>query len=196
MQRVPRLLVSMVVVGLVATVATAASYSAFSSATANPANSFAAGTVNVGDNDAGAAMLSLSAAVPGNSDTGCIQVSYTGSLDANLRLYATVSGALAPYLTLTVTRGTDSSPTFDSCSSFTSDATNYLGSGAGVIYSGLLSAFPADYATGIVDPPSGTPETWTTSEAHSYRFSISLNNDNAAQGLSATASFHWEGRNL
>jgi hypothetical protein len=185
----------MLAVGLVA-LATTASYSAFSRSTANPGNSFAAGTVTVSDNDAGAAMLSLSSAQPGNSDTSCIRVLYSGSLDATIRLYATVSGSLAPYLALTVTRGTDASPAFDSCSSFTADTTNYLGSGAGVIFSGLLSAFPTSYSAGIVDPLSGAPETWTTSEVHSYRVTISLNNDPAAQGLSATASFVWEARNL
>ena len=153
----------MLAVGLVA-VATTVSYSAFSRSTANPGNSFAAGTVTVSDNDAGAAMLSLSSAQPGNSDTSCIRVLYGGSLDATIRLYATVSGSLAPYLAVTVTRGTDASPAF--------------------------------YSAGIVDPLSGAPETWTTSEVHSYRFTISLNNDPAAQGLSATASFVWEARNL
>jgi hypothetical protein len=190
-----RLPVLMVVLGLVAA-ATTVSYSAFSQSTASPGNSFAAGTVAVSDNDVGAAMLSLSSAQPGNSDTSCIRVLYSGSLDATLGLYATVSGSLASYLTLTVTRGTDASPSFDSCNSFTADTTDYLGSGSGVIYSGLLSAFPTSYSAGIVDPLAATPETWTTSETHSYRFTVTLNNDPAAQGSSATASFIWEARNL
>jgi hypothetical protein len=111
-------------------------------------------------------------------------------------LYATVSGALAPYLTLTVTRGTDSAPSFSSCANFTADATDYIGQGAGVVYQGSLSGYPTDYASGIVDPKPATPETWTTGEAHSYRFNISLDNNLAAQGLSATAAFTWEARNL
>ena len=43
-----------------------------------------------------------------------------------------------------MTRGTDSSPSFASCANFTADSTNYIGSGAGVIYSGNLSAFWID----------------------------------------------------
>ena len=82
------------------------------------------------------------------------------------------------------------------CTNFTADSTNYIGSGAGVIYAGLLSAYPTTYGAGIVDPTSGSPETWTTSEAHSYEFVISLNNNAAAQGLSSTATFTWEARNL
>ena len=44
---------------------------------------------------------------PGNTDTGCIKVSYAGSLASEVRLYGTTSGTgLDAYLDLTVTRGT------------------------------------------------------------------------------------------
>lgn len=195
MPRSRKLLLTGLLVGLVAAVVGTA-FSAFSSTTDNSGNSFAAGTVLVSDNDSGTAMLSLSGAKPGDSDTSCIKLTYTGTLDSTVRLYASVSGALAPYLTLTVTRGTEAAPSFDSCASFTPDATSYIGSGAGVIYSGLLSAFPATYAAGLVDPLAASPETWSTSESHSYRFVVSLNNDEAAQALSGSASFTWEARNL
>lgn len=196
MARGPRLLVAALALGLVAGLSGGLSYAALARATANAGNRFAAGTVHLGDNDVDVAALSLSSATPGASDTGCIRVTYDGSLDAAVRLYATVSGALAPYLTLTVTRGTESTPAFDSCSSFSADPTDYVGAGPGVVFSGLLSAFASSYATGVVDPPSGAAETWTSGEVHSYRLSISLNDDTAAQGLSATATFVWEARNL
>jgi hypothetical protein len=188
-------LLSLIAFGLLG-ISTYVVYAAFSGTTANSSNSFAAGTVNISDNDSGSAMLSLSSAVPGSSDTACIKITYSGTLDANVRLYVTLTGTLAPYLTLTVTRGTDSAPSFDSCTNFTADATNYIGAGSGVIYSGLLSAFPSTYAAGLVDPVSGSPETWTQTESHSYKFVVTLNNDAAAQGLSSTASFTWEARNL
>lgn len=194
MSRSRRLALTLLLVGALGAVAGAATYAAFSSVSTNPGNSFSAGTVAIGDNDGGAAMLSLSSATPGSSDTSCIKVTYTGTLSSTVRLFGTVTGSLAPYLTLTVTRGTSSSG-FDSCAGFTADATNYVGAGAGVVYSGLLSAFPSSYAAGIVDPTSGTPESWTTSESHDYKLVISLNNDNAAQGLSSTAAFTWEARN-
>lgn len=170
-------------------------WSALFSATANPDSSFSTGTVDLSDNDAGASMLSLVNARPGDSDTGCIRVTYSGSLDATVRLHAAVSGSLAQYLDVTVTRGTDSSPSFDSCGSFAPDAANYTGAGPGVVYSGRLSAFPASYGAGIVDPVPGSPETWTASETHSYRVTVTLANDPAAQGLSASADFRWEARN-
>ena len=188
------LLSALVLAGLVA-VSGAATYSAFSSQTSNTGNSFAAGTVLITDNDLGTAMLALSNAKPGDNDTSCILLTYSGTLDSTVRLYGTVAGGLAPYLTLTVTRGTDSAPSFDSCASFSADPTDYIGAGAGVIYQAALSAFPATYATGLVDPTSGSPESWTASEVHSYRFVVTLVNDNNAQGQNATAAFTWEAQN-
>lgn len=189
-----RLLASLAVLLAVGVVVGAGTYSAFFSSTESNGDSFAAGTVYISDNDAGAAMLSLTSAVPGNSDTSCVKVTYAGSLPATVRLYGSSSGALAPYLTLTVTRGTNTAPSFDSCTGFSADATNYIGAGAGVVYSGSLSAYPTA-GSPLIEPTAGTPETWTTSEVHSYRFVISLDNNLSAQGQSASAGFTWEARN-
>lgn len=190
-----RSVLTMLVIGVAGLLAGAGSYAVFTATTGNTGNSFTSGTVAIQDNDANTAMLALANAKPGDADTSCIRIEYTGSLDSTVRLYGSVSGSLASYLTLTVTRGTDSSPSFDSCASFTPDATNYIGAGNGVVYSGPLSSFPASYAAGIVDPTSGSPETWSQSEAHSYRFVVTLQDDNAAQGLTGNASFTWEARN-
>jgi hypothetical protein len=182
-------------VALATSVAGHSVFAAFSRTTSSSANAFATGTVNIGDNDGASAMLSLTAAAPGASDTGCIKVTYTGSLAAEVHLYASVSGGLASYLDLTVTRGTDSSPAFDSCAGFAADSTDYVGAGAGVIYSGTLASYPASYASGIIDASASAPATWNTNDAHSYKFVITLQNNSAAQGLSATATFDWEARN-
>src|SRR5438093_8912731 len=99
----------MLTVGVLGTLAGVGTQAAFFSTTANGSDNFAAGTVYLTDNDSGAAMLSLSNATPGSSDTSCIRVRFDGSLDSTVRLYATVSGNLAQYLNLVVTRGTDSS---------------------------------------------------------------------------------------
>jgi predicted ribosomally synthesized peptide with SipW-like signal peptide len=196
MTRRRKVLVTILLFGIVGAVAGSATYSAFTSTTTNTGNVFSAGTVSLTDNDGGSSsLLALTNAKPGDADTGCIRVAYDGTLPATVRLYASVSGSLADYLTVTVTRGTDSSPSFDSCANFTADGTNYIGQGNGVIYSGTLSAFPATYAAGLVDPTSGSPESWTNPESHSYRFQISLNDTNAAQDLNGSATFTWEARN-
>jgi predicted ribosomally synthesized peptide with SipW-like signal peptide len=185
-------LLGLVMLGL----AIAATIAAFNSTTSNSGNSFQAGTVVLSDNDADSAMLALVAAKPGDSDTSCIRVSFTGTLASTVRLYGTTSGTgLDQYLTLTITRGTTSgSPTFDSCANFTADATNYVGAGAGVIYTGTLEDFADNYDAGVVDPTSGSPESWTNGESHDYKFVVSLNDDNSAQGLNATQTFTWEAR--
>lgn len=186
-----KLLATLLLGGFLLVTGGGATFSAFSSTTTNPGNSFAAGTVAISDNDTGTAMLALANAKPGDADTSCITLTYTGSLDASVRLYGTISGGLADYLTLTVTRGGDASPQFDDCSSFNPDSTDYIGQGPGVIYQGSLSAFPTTYAAGIVDPG-----TWTTSaNVHDYRFVVTLANNDAAQGLSGSASFSWQARN-
>lgn len=190
-----KLLLTLLVLGGLAALSGAATYSAFSSQTSNTGNSFAAGTVLITDNDADNALLSLSNAQPGASDTSCILMTYSGSLSSTVKLYGSIAGGLAPYLTLTITRGDDPTPIFDDCVGFQPDLTDYVGAGQGVIYQGALSAFPSGYATGLVDPVAGSPETWTTSEARVYRFAVSLADDNNAQGQSATASFTWEARN-
>jgi hypothetical protein len=186
---------SLVVLGIVALCVATGTVAAFSAGTGSAANTLTAGTVTIADNDAGAAVVALPSAVPGQSSTGCIAVTYSGSLAAGVRLYANLTGSLAPHLTLTVTRGTQAAPAFASCTGFTADATNYLGLGAGVVYSGTLAAFPTSYATGIVDPIPGSPESWTSGERHVYRFVVTLANTTAAQGLSQNATFTWEARN-
>ena len=195
MSRTRKALRCLVVLSLVAFAGWGITYAAFSSTTSNTSNTFTAGSVVMGDNDVGAAMLNLSNARPNDSDDGCIKATHTGSLPSSVRLWSSVTGTLAPYVSLKIIRGTDSSPSFPACNNFTPDGTDYIGAGNGVIYDGLLSAFPTSYASGLVDPKSATPESWGTNEAHSYRFIVTLNNNAAAQGLSSTATFNWEARN-
>src|SRR5437667_332485 len=79
-------------------------YASFTGTTGNGGNNFSAGTVVIGDNDAGSSVISLSNAKPGDSSTGCIAITYTGSLTASVKLYGSTTGSLAQYLTFTVTR--------------------------------------------------------------------------------------------
>ena len=173
-------------------------WAAFSATTASSANSFAAGSVALADNDSATTTLSLSAARPADADTSCITVTYTGSLASAVRLYGTTAGTgLDAYLDLKVTRGSFSAtpPAFDSCTNFTPDATDYTGAGNGVIYNGTLQGFPDTYAAGQVDPTAATPESWTSSESHVYKLQATLQDDAAAQGTNATQTFTWEARN-
>jgi predicted ribosomally synthesized peptide with SipW-like signal peptide len=188
--------VSLLVLGVLG-VALAGTWSAFSATTDNAGNTFSAGTVTLADNDADSAMFSLSNAAAGGSDTGCITVSYTGSLASTVRLYGATGGTgLDEYLDLEITRGSfASAPAFDSCTGFTADATDYIGAGAGVVYSGTLQGYPDDYTTGLVDPTAGTPESWTNPESHVYQIQVTVQDNDLAQGKNATQTFTWEARN-
>jgi predicted ribosomally synthesized peptide with SipW-like signal peptide len=194
---VQKLGLSMLVVGLLGAVAGIGTWSAFSDTTENTGNSFASGTVDLNDDDSGSTpMLTLSNAKPGDSDTSCINVTYNGSLPASVRMYGTTAGTgLDQYLDLVVTRGAIAAPAFDSCGSFAPDAANYGYGPGGVVYSGTLQGYADNYGGGQVDPQSGSPETWTSGESHAYRFVVTVQDNNGAQGKNATQTFTWEARN-
>lgn len=182
-------------IGLAAAAAGTATWAAFSATSANTGNRVLAGTVLISDDDAGSAMFSLSNLNPGASMISCMTVTYGGSLPATVRLYGTTGGTgLDASLTLTITRGASSSG-FGSCATFSADATDYVGQGAGVIYKGTLQAFPDDYAGGVHDPVSGSEATWTTGRSQAFRLVITAADDDAISGKTATQVFTWEARN-
>jgi predicted ribosomally synthesized peptide with SipW-like signal peptide len=189
---------SALVLALLGALAGLGTWAAFSATTDNAGNTFAAGTVVLSDNDGGSTpMLTLSAARPDDTDVSCITVTYSGSLDAQVSLYGVTGGdGLDQYLDLTVTRGSGLTNPYDDCAGFTPDATDYRGDGAGVVYQGTLRDFWDDWDTSEWDPYDASPELWTTGESHAYRFEITVKDDNAAQGLTATQIFTWEARNV
>ena len=190
MTRLRRVLGSLLIVGVVGFVAGAGTFAAFSSTSGNSANTYAAGTVYVSDNDAGSSMWSVSNQLPGASVTKCIRVTYTGSLDANVKLY-TSSGStgLDQYLDMTVDKGSMPSGTsFPACTSFSSEST---------IYSGTVQNFKSNktsFASGVSAFP-GAQTKWATNDTLVYRFTVTLQNNSSAQGLSCTLALTWEARN-
>jgi len=173
-------------------------FAAFTATNANSGDLIGSGSVKLSDNGDGSSLMSLSAAVPGNTASACIKVSYDGSLAATVRLHGTTTGSgLDQYLDVKVTRGvySPSDPAFKSCTNFQADGTNYIGAGNGVIYNGTLQAFPDDYASGLVDPVGGSPESWTNGEPHVYKIDVTLQSNFSAQNKDATQTFRWEARN-
>ena len=97
MSKTTKILRTLVVVGVVGGLAALGVFSAFSSQTDNPGNVVTAGSVTLTDNDAGTALYNIPAGKPGDSQTSCIRVAYSGSLDANVKLYTpSTIGALGP----------------------------------------------------------------------------------------------------
>jgi Camelysin metallo-endopeptidase len=188
--RARRVLATLAVVGVVGAVAGLGAYSTFSSTTSNDGNTFASGTVAISDNDAGAAMYSVSNKKPGDTITQCIKVTYTGSVDSDVKLYTSSTiGSLGPYIDLQVRSGSGN-PTFPGCTGFVADAAD--------LYSGTLAAFPTSYATGTLDSGPGSNTKWVAGDAVVYRFTLTLQSSapDSAQGTTTGAhSFVWEARN-
>jgi hypothetical protein len=188
---------AMLALAFVTAAAGAGTFAAFVATTQNDGDRIESGSVKLEDNDSGSALLTLNAAQPGATDSGCIEVTYSGSLDSGLRLYGSTSGSgLDQYLNLKVTRGVynPSNPGFDSCTNFQPDGTDYIGAGSGVIYDGTLQGYADSYATGLIDPTTASPDTWSTGEIHTYKLEVTLQSDLAAQGKDATQTFTWEAR--
>jgi hypothetical protein len=178
-----------------------ATNAAFTATTTNPGNTLAAGTVALSDDDAGNALFNLSNLKPGDTTTQCITVSYTGSLGAQLRMYAATTGTgLGADLNLKLTRGTFATPPGGGdCTGFSADSTDYIARGAGVIYDAALSSFASTWAAGTVDPSASTfptAEVWTANEAHAYQLTLTLPSGtaNSEQGKTASTTFTWETR--
>ena len=162
------------------------SRAAFTASTANGSNNFTAGTVTLGDDDNGSVMFNLTGMKPGDTATKCVNVTYTGSLAADVKLYGTVGGTgLATYLDTTVDVGTGAAGgATTSCSGFT------LGSN---LHNGTLAAFGTaytDYSNG-----AGGFTGATNPSTRSYRVTVTLQDNNLAQGKTASVAFTWEAQN-
>lgn len=195
MRRKEKLLISFLLVGLLGGLAGLGVFSAFSSTTTNSGNDFSTGSVTIGDNDSNQALYSVSGQKPGDpGSTSCIKVTYTGSLASDVKIYSTGTlGSLAQYVDLTITPGTQASPSFPSCTGFTAD-------GTGAIYTGTLQNFANTYtnfASGLADYP-GSSSAWNTNDSVVYRFQVTLQSGapDSAQGLSVGShGYTWEARN-
>jgi hypothetical protein len=156
------------------------SEAAFSATTDNTTNTFATGSVVLTDDDGGSAMFTAASMTPGTPVVECITVTYSGTLTpADIRMYGTSGGTLAPYLDAGVEVGTGGS--FGDCSTFVSSST---------LYTGTLSGFSTthtNWATGLATFTAAANPTSRT-----LRFTFDVQNDPLAQGKTATADFTFE----
>ena len=190
MERTRKVARSLIVLGLVGALATLGAYSAFTSQANNPNNRVTAGTVTLADNDGGTALYDFTGARPGDSQTSCIRVSYTGSLNADVKLYTPDTIVpLGPYVNLTVEPGSQASPSFPSCTGFSADGA--------AIFDAALSTLPTTYAGGVSDFP-GASSAWTNGDAVVYRVTATLSASAPDSAQGATTGLHtirWEAHN-
>ncbi len=187
--RARKTLLTLAILGAVGSIGGFATFSAFSGTTANAGNSFTAGSVTIADNDAGVALYNLTNQKPADTKASCIKVTYSGSLDASVKLYASSVAAGGQYVNLKVTKGTGTSA---ACTDFTAAAT-----GANV-FTGTVSGFAtsySSYASGLSLTPA-TGASWITNSTVSYKFEVDVQDNDAAQGATTgTHSYTWEARN-
>lgn len=186
-----KMLLTLLVIGVVGALAGIGTFSAFSDTTDNTGNTFAAGSVIITDNDSGAAMYNAADQGPGSVVQECITVTYQGSLAADVRLYTTSTvNAFAQYVDMTIEKDTGPG-VFGDCTGFTADA-------GGPLFSGTLQAFTTtydSYANGIAHFPVAQAQ-WNQNDEVTYRFTLTLQDNNAAQGgASGAHDFVWEAQN-
>jgi spore coat-associated protein N len=168
-------------VALAALVAAAAvavgSGAAFTASSANPSNTFAAGTLSILNSKEGLAVLTASNMKPGDSATGTVDVKNTGSLSGVFALSRSSivdsdgSNPLSAKLNLVV----------KDCGNFSS-GTPTCDVGDPQKYSGTISAM-GSVALG----------TFAASEEHRYEFAVTFDSSagNAYQGDSSSVQFDW-----
>lgn len=182
------LIAAVVGLALVAALISRTSEAAFTATTDNTGNTFTAGTVTLTDNDAGAALFTPANLSPGDTQTACIEVTYTGSITTvgAVKLYSggytDATGSLSTYLDVTVEEGTAGS----TCAAFTTGST--------ILTATALATFDtntnAGYASGL---GAWTPT--STNEMRPYRFTVTLDaaTPDTEQGSSTTGvTFVWE----
>ncbi len=176
----PPILRSGVMVGVFVVVSAMSLTSAravFSDTTSNPGNNW--DDVQIVDDDSGSAMFNVTNMAPNDVVVNCIAVTYQGSLvPADVSLYGTSSGSLDAYLDLKIEDGRGGS--FGDCTGFTASST---------VFNNTLANFAAthtNFGNGITG--------WSAMnlESQTYRFTLTLQDNNLAQGLSTTGTLTWE----
>lgn len=176
---------------LIAGLVVTSSRAAFVAQNDNTSNQVTAAAVDLTDTDSGTAMFNQSGLMPGTNVQKCIEVTYTGNVDPlPVQIYA--SGAptgtgLATYLNLTIDVAGANGDAFGTCTNFG------LVGGSTNVYTGTLASFASTYPSYA----SSRATTWDptgSGQARAFRFTVSVQDNPLAEGLTSTFGFSWETR--
>jgi hypothetical protein len=150
----------------------------FSAQSANPNNTFTAGSLTIGNSDADA-IFTASNLKPGDVVTGQVDIQNTGSISGAFSLSRTnlvdtpASPALSSQLNVLV----------EDCGNFSSGTPTCEGADTDV-YSGTLSGMTSSYALG----------TFAANEKHRYLFTVTFSSGagDTYQSAQSTATFQWD----
>lgn len=139
------------------------------------ASSLSAGTVSLVDDDQGRSLFDLSDMAPGRPVVRCIELVYEGSIvPVDLALQAEAAGELSRFLDVSIDEGTGGS--FETCDGFA--ATD-------AVFDGTLDELAGSGWLGLA-------RIVNTGTRTSYRIEFALQDEQAALGRAASASFVWE----
>jgi hypothetical protein len=188
-----RAFLTFAVLALMAGVGIFTTSAAFTATTSNPGNLIEAGTVAVGDSDAGTGKLynALAQGPGAGPAAACIRVTYSGSLGSSIKLYrgAVTNG---DKFNLTVERGgtTLTAPAADmNCTGFVAAST---------AFNNTLNLFPTTYGAGVDGKAGGAA--WSSGQSVDYRFTVTVVDDSTPNAHTSAVdtgahSFTWEAQN-
>jgi hypothetical protein len=190
-----RIFITLAVLALMAGVAVFTTSAAFTATSSNPGNLIEAGTVSIGDSDAGTGKLyNALSQKPGAGNgpaSACIRVTYSGSLASSVKLYrsAVTNG---DKFHLTIERGGSSltAPAADmNCTGF---------SAASTAFDNTLDQLGSTYGTGVDGKAAGAA--WSSSQSVDYRFTVYPVDDSTPNAHTSAVdtgahSFTWEAQN-
>ena len=173
----PRIALGALLTMLLAAAAVVGSGANFTATSANPANTFASGTLTIGKDNNGA-ILTAGNLRPGNTAAGTVDIENTGSLSGAFTLKrgtltdSDIASPLSGKLNLTVV----------DCGNFGS-GTPTCDAGDPQKYTGTIAGMTGDAVLG----------TYASHEKHRYQFTVELDGtaDNAYQGNSSQVEFVW-----
>jgi spore coat-associated protein N len=171
----PRRTIGALAVVLAAVGITVGSGANFTAHSANPANTFTAGTLSIGNNQS-SAILSAGNMKPGDTATGTVDISNTGSIPGTFKLSTSNvvdTASLLGQLDLKV----------EDCGLYVGTTAPSCTTGTSVVYTGKANA--------ITTPALGT---FAASAKHRYQFSVTMPTSitDAFQGKTASVEFDWD----
>ena len=176
----PRLALGALLTLLLAAAAVVGSGADFTASSANPSNTFASGTLTIGNSNEGTAVLSATGLRPGGpAANGTVDIQNTGTLSGGFTVSRSTpvdSGSTNPLsdkLNLTIV----------DCGKFVGATAPTCDGGDPTTYSGTIAAMTGSQALG----------TYAGGEQHRYEFTVALDSSagNAYQGGSSSVTFDW-----
>lgn len=165
--------------------------SAAFSDTTDANGTWSAAEVQLSDNDWGGTVFTSSDMVPNATDQACIDVTYDGSVASNVKLYGSTTTSttdnLGKYLNVTIDEVDIGTGTCEAPDTVTNIFNADL-----AVNTGSFTETHTDWNTGLAS--AFAPD--AAAQVQTYRFTVTLADDNNAQGQDTTATFAWEAQNL